>query len=50
LTGNTVRISPPPSRRMYEIAEIVGVVALELGAEVRISARADDVEVRPPPH
>jgi hypothetical protein len=48
LTGNTVRISPAPSRRTYEIAEIVGFVAAELGAQVRISARQDGVEIAPP--
>jgi hypothetical protein len=45
-----VRISPQPSRPTYEIAEIVGLVAMELDAQVRISARADKVEVRPPPY
>jgi hypothetical protein len=50
LTGNTVRITAPPARRTYEIAEIVGFVALELGAAVRISAAVDRVEVRPAPH
>jgi hypothetical protein len=49
LTGNTVRISPGRTRRAYEIVEIVGFVADELGAEVRISARQDRVEVAPPP-
>jgi hypothetical protein len=50
LTGNTVRISPSRARRAYEIVEIVGFVAAELDAEVRISAARDRVEVRPPPH
>jgi hypothetical protein len=50
LTGNIVRITPAPTRRIYEIVEIVGFVAMELDAEVRITARADAVEVRPPPH
>jgi hypothetical protein len=50
LTGNTVRISPPLSRRTYEVAEIVGFVAAELDADVRISAQHDRVEVRPAPH
>ena len=48
LTGNTVRISPGRARRAYEIVEIVGFVAAELGAEIRISARQDRVEVAPP--
>jgi hypothetical protein len=48
LTGNTVRISPGRARRAYEIVEIVGFVAAELGAEVRIAARQDRVEVAPP--
>ncbi|HEX6680676.1 MAG TPA: hypothetical protein VF063_08535 [Gaiellaceae bacterium] len=50
LTGNTVRIIPSPARRAYEIVEILGFVAAELDAEVRISAQQDRVEVRPPPH
>jgi len=49
LTGNTVRISPSRARRAYEIVEIVGFVAAELDAEVRISARPDRIEVAPPP-
>jgi len=49
LTGNTVRISPNRARRAYEIVEIVGFVAAELDAEVRISARPDRIEVAPPP-
>ncbi|MFL5979985.1 MAG: hypothetical protein ACJ76O_15335 [Gaiellaceae bacterium] len=49
LTGNTVRISPTRARRAYEIVEIVGFVAAELDAEVRISARPDRIEVAPPP-
>ena len=50
LTGNTVRISPSRARRAHEIVEIVGFVADELDADVRISAQQDRVEVRPPPH
>ena len=49
LTGNTVRISPGRARRTYEIVEIVGFVAAELDAEVRISARPDRIEIAPPP-
>ena len=49
LTGNTVRISPSRARRAYEIVEIVGFVAAELDAEVRISARPDRIEIAPPP-
>jgi len=48
LTGNTVRISPGRARRTYEIVEIVGFVAAELDADVRISARLNRVEVAPP--
>jgi hypothetical protein len=48
-SGNTVRISPSTVRRTYEIAEIVGLVAAELGSEVRIWAEHDRVEVAPPP-
>jgi len=48
LTGNTVRISPNRARRAYEIVEIVGFVAAELDAGVRISAQQDRVEVAPP--
>ena len=48
LTGNTVRISPGRVRRAFEIVEIVGFVAAELDANVRISARQDRVEVAPP--
>jgi hypothetical protein len=48
LTGNTVRISPNRARRAFEIIEIVGFVAAELDANVRISARLDRVEVAPP--
>jgi hypothetical protein len=48
LTGNKVRITAPPARRTYEIAEIVGFVAAELDVAVRISAALDRVEVGPP--
>jgi sRNA-binding protein len=48
LTGNTVRISPGQARRTSEIVEIVDLVAAELDADVRISARPDRVEVAPP--
>jgi hypothetical protein len=48
LTGNTVRISPSRARRAFEIVEIVGFVAAELDAKVRISARQDSVQVAPP--
>ena len=50
LTGNTVRIDPGRARLAYEIVEIIGFVAAELDADVRISAARDRVEVRPPPH
>ena len=49
LTGNTVRICPSRARLAYEIVEIVGFVAAELDANVRISASQDRVEVAPPP-
>jgi hypothetical protein len=48
LTGNTVRISLSRARLAYEIVEIIGFVAGELDADVRISARPDRVEVAPP--
>jgi hypothetical protein len=48
LTGNVVRIGAVGARRTYEIAEIVGFVAAELDADVRIWASSDEVEVRPP--
>jgi hypothetical protein len=48
LTGNTVRISLSRARLAYEIVEIIGFVAAELDADVRISARTDRVEVAPP--
>jgi len=48
MTGNTVRIAPNRLRRTYEILEIVEVVAAELGAEVRVFAASDKVEVLPP--
>ena len=48
LTGNTVRISLSRARLAYEIVEIIGFVAAELDALVRISARNDRVEVAPP--
>jgi hypothetical protein len=48
LSGNTVRISPGKARPTFEIVEILGFVAAELDADVRISARLDRVEVAPP--
>jgi hypothetical protein len=48
MTGNNVRIAPSRLRRTYEILEIVEVVAAELGAEVRVFAASDKVEVLPP--
>jgi len=48
LTGNTVRISLSRARLAHEIVEIIGFVAAELDANVRISARTDRVEVAPP--
>jgi hypothetical protein len=48
LSGNTVRIIPGQARPTFEIVEIVGFVASELDADVRISARPDRVEVAPP--
>ena len=48
LAGNTVRISLSRARLAYEIVEIIGFVAAELDADVRISARNDRVEVAPP--
>jgi hypothetical protein len=48
LSGNTVRISPGQARPTFEIVEILGFVAAELDADVRISASLDWVEVAPP--
>ncbi len=48
MTGNTVRIVPNRVRSAHEIVAIVELVAAELDAEVRISARLDAVEVVPP--
>jgi hypothetical protein len=48
LTGNTVRIAPNRVRRAYEIVAIIELVAVEMDADVRISARPDAVKVWPP--
>jgi hypothetical protein len=48
LTGNTVRIAPSRLRRAPEIVEIIELVAAEMDADVRVSARPDAVKVWPP--
>jgi hypothetical protein len=48
LSGNTVCIGAGRARPAFEIVEIIGFVAAELDADVRISARTDRVEVAPP--
>jgi hypothetical protein len=50
MSGNAVRITPNRFRSLPEIVAIVELVAGELDAEVRVSARLDTVEVRPPFH